>query len=133
MTLISAAQKKHVLEGDGGWRGGTFPGVLGWFRWLETKTYKMHVRVFLARYRSYDVCRACAGRRLNPTALAYRVGEKSLADWHALEIGAASGYSAIWMGLGLRETGGTLLTIEYDQVRAREATQLSSLSAWVTK
>jgi predicted O-methyltransferase YrrM len=39
----------------------------------------------------------------------------------ALEIGAASGYSAIWIGLGLRQTGGRLITIEYDQVRAREA------------
>jgi caffeoyl-CoA O-methyltransferase len=38
----------------------------------------------------------------------------------ALEIGGASGYSAIWIGLGLRETGGTLVTIEYDPVRARE-------------
>jgi predicted O-methyltransferase YrrM len=40
---------------------------------------------------------------------------------HALEIGAASGYSAIWIGLGLRESGGRLTTIEYDPVRAREA------------
>ena len=39
----------------------------------------------------------------------------------ALEIGAASGYSAIWIGLGLRETGGRLVTIEYDAARAREA------------
>jgi predicted O-methyltransferase YrrM len=38
----------------------------------------------------------------------------------ALEIGGASGYSAIWMGMGLRETGGTLVTIEYDPVRAKE-------------
>ena len=38
-----------------------------------------------------------------------------------LEIGAASGYSAIWMGLGLRQTGGRLTTIEYDPVRAKEA------------
>lgn len=40
---------------------------------------------------------------------------------HVLEIGAASGYSAIWMGLGLREIGGRLVTIEYDAVRAKEA------------
>ena len=40
---------------------------------------------------------------------------------HVLEIGAASGYSAIWMGMALRETGGRLTTIEYDAVRAREA------------
>ncbi len=39
----------------------------------------------------------------------------------ALEIGAASGYSAIWIGLGLRETGGKLVTIEYDPQRAKEA------------
>ncbi len=39
---------------------------------------------------------------------------------HALEIGGASGYSAIWMAQGLRETGGRLVTIEYDPVRAKE-------------
>ena len=39
---------------------------------------------------------------------------------HVLEIGGASGYSAIWIGLGLRETGGRLVTIEYDPVRAKE-------------
>jgi caffeoyl-CoA O-methyltransferase len=42
---------------------------------------------------------------------------------HALEIGGASGYSAIWIGMGLRETGGTLVTIEYDPVRAKELAQ----------
>jgi caffeoyl-CoA O-methyltransferase len=41
----------------------------------------------------------------------------------ALEIGAASGYSGIWMGLGLRETGGRLVTVEYDPDRAREAAE----------
>ena len=40
---------------------------------------------------------------------------------HVLEIGAASGYSAIWIGMGLRQTGGKLTTIEFDPVRAREA------------
>ena len=40
---------------------------------------------------------------------------------HVLEIGAASGYSAIWIGMGLRQTGGKLVTIEFDAVRAREA------------
>src|SRR6187431_701 len=85
-SRLSAAQKKTVLEGDGGWSKGTFPGVIGWFKWLETKTYKMHVRVLLARYRSYDQCHACHGKRLNPTALSYRVAGISLADFHALEI-----------------------------------------------
>ena len=39
----------------------------------------------------------------------------------ALEIGAASGYSAIWIGLGMRDTGGKLVTIEYDNARAQQA------------
>jgi excinuclease ABC subunit A len=83
---LSAAHKKIVLEGDGGWTKGFFPGVIGWFKWLETKTYKMHVRVLLARYRSYDQCHACHGKRLNPLALSYRVAGVSLAEFHALEI-----------------------------------------------
>jgi excinuclease ABC subunit A len=83
---LSAAQKKVVLEGDGSWHKGLFPGVLGWFRWLETKVYKMHVRVLLSRYRSYDQCHACGGRRLNDAALAYRVDGSSIADWHQMEV-----------------------------------------------
>jgi excinuclease ABC subunit A len=83
---LSAAQQRIVLDGDGGWSKGSFPGVVGWFKWLETKTYKMHVRVLLSRYRSYDACHACHGRRLNPTALSYRVSGLSLADFHGLEI-----------------------------------------------
>jgi excinuclease ABC subunit A len=86
---LSPAQKEIVLSGDGSWNKGKFPGILGWFRWLETKTYKLHVRVLLARYRSYDLCRACGGKRLNDAALAFRVAGKSLAEWHDLEIGAA--------------------------------------------
>ncbi|HEY3234396.1 MAG TPA: excinuclease ABC subunit UvrA, partial [Polyangiaceae bacterium] len=83
---LSAAQKRLVMQGDGSWDSGMFPGVMGWFSWQETRTYKMHVRVLLSRYRSYDACRACEGKRLNATALSYRVGGRSLADWHALEV-----------------------------------------------
>jgi excinuclease ABC subunit A len=86
---LGAAQKKLVVEGDGTWEEGLFPGVGGWFRWLETRTYKMHVRVLLSRYRSYDECHACHGQRLNAAALAYRVGGMNIAEWHALEVGAA--------------------------------------------
>ncbi len=88
-AALSAAQQRLVIEGDGSWEDGMFPGVGGWFRWLETRTYKMHVRVLLSRYRSYDVCRACRGQRLNAAALAYRVGGMNIAEWHALEVGAA--------------------------------------------
>ncbi|HEV8248323.1 MAG TPA: excinuclease ABC subunit A, partial [Polyangiaceae bacterium] len=83
---LTEAQKRVVIEGDGSWHEGKFPGVLGWFRWLETKTYKMHVRVLLARYRSYDPCTACRGKRLNESALGYRVADLNLADFHGLEV-----------------------------------------------
>src|SRR5262245_50995251 len=48
-------------------------GVKGYFRWLESKAYKMHVRVLLSRYRAYSPCRECQGKRLKPDALLYRV------------------------------------------------------------
>ncbi len=86
---LSKAQQRVVIEGDGSWDSGKFPGVLGWFKWLETKTYKMHVRVLLARYRSYDECRTCGGKRLNEQALSHHVGGLSLADFHSLEIRTA--------------------------------------------
>jgi excinuclease ABC subunit A len=47
-------------------------GVKGYFRWLESKAYKMHVRVLLSRYRAYTRCPACQGQRFQPEALLYR-------------------------------------------------------------
>lgn len=88
---LSATQRRVVLEGDGGWEDGLFAGVLGWFKWLEGRTYKMHVRVLLARYRAYEPCPSCGGGRLGPAARAYRVGGLDLVAWHALtvsEVGA---------------------------------------------
>lgn len=84
---LSKAQQQIVIEGDGDWTKKTFPGVMGWFRWLESRTYKMHVRVLLSRYRAYDPCTACGGSRLNETARSYRFGDRDIARWHSLEIG----------------------------------------------
>jgi len=50
-----------------------FYGIRGFFEWLESRTYKVHVRVFLARYRAYRVCESCDGSKLRPEALAVRV------------------------------------------------------------
>ena len=57
-----------------------FGGLNGFFNWLERRKYKMHLRVFLSRWRSYRLCPACEGARLRPEALAVRVGGKSFAD-----------------------------------------------------
>ncbi|MBM4359870.1 MAG: excinuclease ABC subunit UvrA, partial [Deltaproteobacteria bacterium] len=83
---LGVEQRRGILEGEGGWTGGKYPGVKLWFEWLETKSYKMHVRVMLSRYRSYDPCAACGGKRLGPTALGYRVDGLDLGDWHGLEL-----------------------------------------------
>jgi excinuclease ABC subunit A len=83
---LSAVQRSLVLDGEGSWRGGKYPGVRAWFAWLETRVYKMHVRVLLSRYREYAPCASCSGARLNPTALAYRVAGMNLAEWHALTV-----------------------------------------------
>ncbi|MBK7584999.1 MAG: excinuclease ABC subunit UvrA [Myxococcales bacterium] len=86
---LKKSQQALIISGDGSWNDGFFPGVLGWFRWLETRTYKMHVRVLLARYRAYDVCTRCQGRRLSDAALAYHVAGRDIAELHSLEIGEA--------------------------------------------
>jgi excinuclease ABC subunit A len=83
---LTEAQRAAVFDGEGTWRGGKYPGVKAWFSWLETRTYKMHVRVLLSRYRSYDACAACDGKRLSPESLLYRVDGLDLAAWHGLEL-----------------------------------------------
>jgi excinuclease ABC subunit A len=86
---LTLAQRQLVIDGEGTWTGGKFPGVRAWFKWLEGRTYKMHVRVLLARYREYAPCTACQTSRLNATALSYRVAGRNVADWHQLTVSAA--------------------------------------------
>ncbi|GMV38358.1 MAG: hypothetical protein AMXMBFR64_00740 [Myxococcales bacterium] len=76
-------QRRLVVDGS---RPHRFPGVRGWFKWLEGKTYKMHVRVFLARYRAYVPCGTCSGARFQPHALLYRLGGLTLAQLYALDL-----------------------------------------------
>ena len=79
-------EHKHwVLHGTPDWKGGNdawkhqWYGVQRFFDWLETKAYKMHVRVLLSKYR-YTPCPACNGARLKPDALLWRLGTKEEAD-----------------------------------------------------
>ena len=83
---LSAAQKSWVIEGEPDWVNwkeswpGVWYGVQHYFDWLESKAYKMHIRVLLSRYRAYTPCTACEGSRLKPDALLWRVGNKQDAD-----------------------------------------------------
>ncbi len=67
---LTEAERTFVVDGD----GGRYTGIRGFFRWLESKKYKVHVRVFLSRYRGYLVCPECRGTRLRQEARAVRVG-----------------------------------------------------------
>jgi len=78
---LSAADRDWVWRGEGG-----FVNLAAFFRWLEGRTYKVHVRVLLARYRAYNPCPDCGGARLNQEALAVRVHGRTLPDLLALSV-----------------------------------------------
>jgi excinuclease ABC subunit A len=77
---LSAAARSWVIEGEGAWTRKVWYGAKRFFAWLETRAYKMHVRVLLSRYRSYTPCTACAGARLKTQGLLWRVGSAALAQ-----------------------------------------------------
>jgi excinuclease ABC subunit A len=71
-------ERELIMYGDGRKRG--FGGLHGWFEWLKTKRHKMHVRVFLSRYRRESTCPDCGGSRLNPEASLFRIGGKTIQE-----------------------------------------------------
>ncbi len=87
---LTPEQQRFVLEGEPGkgWKHRWF-GVRGWFQWLERKSYKMHVRILLARYRAYVGCRDCEGRRFKPESLLYRLGGLTISQMLALSVSDA--------------------------------------------
>ncbi len=74
---LTDAQRTFVLEGK---KGSKWKGVRGWFRMLEEKTYKMHVRILLSRYRAYVKCTQCGGSRLKPAVSWWRLNERTLPE-----------------------------------------------------
>ncbi|MGH9451894.1 MAG: excinuclease ABC subunit UvrA [Terriglobia bacterium] len=86
---LTDAEKRWVMEGDD-----TFPGVRRFFERLERKKYKLHVRVFLSRYRGYTLCPECHGGRLRKEALYVRVGGKNITEVCRLPIREAREFFA---------------------------------------
>lgn len=93
---LPKADQDWVLNGEGGpdvsgddlWENNQWYGVKGFFRWLESKTYKMHIRVLLSRYRNYQPCPKCHGGRFQPDTLNYRLepAHKTLPEIAALPV-----------------------------------------------
>jgi excinuclease ABC subunit A len=86
---LTDAERRFVIEGDG-----EYEGVRGFFRWLERKKYKVHVRVFLSRYRGYLACPDCGGARLRREARNVRVGGHTVDAVSALTVQQAQQFFA---------------------------------------
>jgi len=82
---LEETHRAFVYEGDG-----KFPGINGFFEEIESYRYKLHVRVFLSRYRSQSPCPVCRGARLKAPALAVRVAGLTIAEFTALTIEEAT-------------------------------------------
>jgi excinuclease ABC subunit A len=87
---LSDEERAFVIEGD----GASFEGVKGFFRWLERKKYKVHVRVFLSRYRGYLTCPECGGARLRREARDVKVGDRTIDQVCAHTVRDADGFFA---------------------------------------
>jgi excinuclease ABC subunit A len=81
---LTDEQHRLIVDGDGEYRG-----IRGWFRRLERRSYRMHVRVLLARYRAYLLCPDCQGSRLKADVLYWRIDGKDISQVNAMSIGVA--------------------------------------------
>jgi excinuclease ABC subunit A len=108
---LDATQRRLIEDGDG-----DFFGIRGWFRWLERKTYKMHVRVLLSRYRSYRTCPSCDGTRLKPDALCFRIDGRTLADLNRINVGTLAALFATLQVDAERDPASAMIL---DEIRAR--------------
>ncbi|MCX8036720.1 MAG: excinuclease ABC subunit UvrA [Candidatus Sumerlaeia bacterium] len=81
ISQFTARERKILIEGEGDW-----DGIRGFFDWLETKKYKVQVRVMIARYRDFATCKTCRGTRLVPDALNVRVDGHTIADLNCMAI-----------------------------------------------
>ncbi len=80
---LTEEQKGWVIYGSPNWKGKwnqQWYGIKRFFEYLETKSYKMHIRVLLSKYRSYTPCETCNGARLKTESLLWRIGSKADAD-----------------------------------------------------
>ncbi len=89
---LTETEQRLVIDGEPGYGEGgkewpqAWYGVRRFFEWLEGTTYKMHVRVFLSKYRAYVTCPECLGARLQPEALHWRWHRYSLPDLYRMPI-----------------------------------------------
>jgi excinuclease ABC subunit A len=109
---LTDEERRFAVEGD----GDDFEGIRGFFRWLERKKYKVHVRVFLSRYRGYLACPDCSGARLRREARNVRVGGRTIDEVSALTVEGARGF---FSGLQLTEKEAAVADKVLREIRRR--------------
>jgi len=111
LSALSAVERELVEKGNK-----KFYGIAGFFEWLETKRYKVHVRVLLSRYRAYTRCAACGGGRLVPEAGAVHFRGKTLAELNDLPVGMlAAWFERVELSAAEREKLGSI----FSEIRSR--------------
>ncbi len=119
---LEADDRDWVFAGEGRRRSKRWYGVKGFFDWLETKSYKMHVRVMLSRFRSYELCTACHGARLKPAALNWKLGRASDApNIHTLLRWSIERSRAFFDALSVDGAAGVATEQLLDEIRNRLA------------
>ena len=108
---LDIEHQRLVIEGEG-----RFPGVRGFFNHLERKKYKLHVRVFLSRYRGYSVCSTCNGARLRREARQVKINGKHICDVCSVTVEEASKF---FDGLVLSEQEGAIAEKILEELRER--------------
>ncbi|HXM97575.1 MAG TPA: excinuclease ABC subunit UvrA [Candidatus Dormibacteraeota bacterium] len=110
---LTTAQRLKIIDGE---PDGDFTGVKGFFAWLERKKYKLHVRVFLSRYRGYAKCPECNGTRLRPEARAVRIAGKSITELCQLTVKESR---VFFRELQLTESQAAIADRILDEIRSR--------------
>ena len=110
---LTAEQRRLILEGD---PENDYDGVKGFFTWLERKKYKLHVRVFLSRFRGYATCPECGGTRLRAEARAVRITGKSITELCKLTVKEARKF---FLELRLTESQSKIADRILEEIRSR--------------
>ncbi len=110
-SALTDEERRFVVDGDG-----EYEGIRGFFRWLDRKKYKVHVRVFLSRYRGYLPCPECGGARLRREARDVRLGGESIDAVSGLTV---RGCQAFFDGLALGEKDATVAETVLREIRKR--------------
>jgi len=115
---LSAEQRAWVIEGEGEWDDGVWFGAKRFFKWLESKSYRMHIRVLLSKYRAYTPCPDCGGARLKPDALRWKIGQEKL-SLHDVMLLPIDGCLALFEGISLPSPMDEATALLLSEIRTR--------------